>query len=431
MKIGITFDLRTEANSALGSANGAGTPGGPGSPGPHPAVGPTIIAGDGVGHAAASCNTAPGRDTIAAFAARLRDAQDSCEEFDSPRTIAALAAALESLGHEVLLLGDGPPLVESLLHGTRPDLVFNLAEGQGTSRTREARVPALLEMLGIPYTGSDPLTLAATLDKDCAKRLVQSHGVATPAWVLVPDGNIQPLQDQLDRLPRPWLAKPAFEGSSKGIFSLSVLQTRAELAEAVAQLHEAYQQPVLVEEFIEGEELTVAVLDDGRPDVLGMMRIVPRVAMPRFVYSLEVKRDYERLVRYECPAQLAPAIGQRVAAAALAAWHALGCRDVARFDFRLRDGVPYFLEVNPLPGLAPISSDLVILAEKVGLSYPELIGKIVASALRRSGQAGGPSTWHGDSGPPQAESAAGGPAGTAGSRPARDTWVSRAPARPA
>src|SRR6266511_5783979 len=104
---------------------------------------------------------------------------DFQEEFDSPATIEALAAVLRGLGHEVEKLGDGRRLLERLL-ADPPDLVFNLAEGQGVGRSREARVPAVLEMLGIPYTGSDPLTLAVTLDKDCAKRLVRSAGVAIP-----------------------------------------------------------------------------------------------------------------------------------------------------------------------------------------------------------------------------------------------------------
>ena len=106
---------------------------------------------------------------------------DAEEEFDSPETIRALAATIESLGHEVELLGDGEEAIGKLVAGYRPDLVFNIAEGRGAGRCREARLPAALEIFGIPYTGSDPLTLATTLDKDCAKKLVQAAGVATPS----------------------------------------------------------------------------------------------------------------------------------------------------------------------------------------------------------------------------------------------------------
>src|SRR5437660_946605 len=135
------------------------------------------------------------------------------EEFDSPATIEAIAAALLELGHEVELLGDGRELLERLLDDP-PDLVFNLAEGQGVSRTREARVPAVLEMLGIPFTGSDPLTLAVTLDKDAAKRLVQSAGVAVPRSKIF-DELAPSASKGSDVLP--CIVKPAWEGASKGI----------------------------------------------------------------------------------------------------------------------------------------------------------------------------------------------------------------------
>ena len=201
---------------------------------------------------------------------------DEEEEFDSPETIMALHSVLQELGHEVQLLGDGEELLHHLLEGQRPDLVLNIAEGRGSSRSREARVPAVLEMLGIPHTGSDPLTLAVTLDKDCAKRLVRDAGLATPAWVLV-DRELTPeLEQRLDRLSLPAFIKPAFEGSSKGILSSSLVYDRAELLDGVARLYDAYRQPILVEEFIDGEELTVGILGNDPPEVLGIMRVVPQ-----------------------------------------------------------------------------------------------------------------------------------------------------------
>jgi D-alanine-D-alanine ligase len=305
------------------------------------------------------------------------------EEFDSPETIAAIAAALESLGHEVELLGYGEPLLQRLLAGPRPDLVWNFAEGHGGGRSREARVPAVLEMLDIPYTGSDPLTLAATLDKDCAKRLVASAGVATPRWFLY-DGDAESIARHAADLKFPVFVKPAYEGSSKGILNSSILHDVDELQPALEQLREAYCQPVLVEEFIDGDELTVGLVGNGTPDVLGIMRVIPRAksAQP-FVYSLEVKRNWQQQVRYECPALLEPAETEAVNQAALAAWKALGCRDVARFDFRLRGGVPYFLETNPLPGLSPTSGDLVLLARQVDISHRDLVARILTATIRR------------------------------------------------
>ncbi len=308
---------------------------------------------------------------------------DEEEEFDSPETIMALHSVLQELGHEVQLLGDGEELLRHLLEGPRPDLVLNIAEGRGSSRSREARVPAVLEMLGVPHTGSDPLTLAITLDKDCAKRLVRDAGLATPAWVLVDRELTHDLERQLDRLPLPAFIKPAFEGSSKGILANSLVYDRAELLDGVSRLYDAYRQPILVEEFIDGEELTVGILGNDPPQVLGIMRVVPQNQSGPFVYSLEVKRDWEQRVRYECPARISPADTAAVRRAALGCWQALGCRDVSRLDFRLRDGVPYFLEANPLPGLSPFSGDLVLLAGYMGVEYRELIARIIEAASNR------------------------------------------------
>jgi D-alanine-D-alanine ligase len=316
---------------------------------------------------------------------------DVQEEFDSPATVEAIAAALRGLGHQVEKLGDGRELLERLL-ADPPDFVFNFAEGQGIGRCREARVPAVLEMLGIPYTGSDPLTLAATLDKDCAKRLVASAGVAVPAGVVIDppeaDAVLSTQYSVLRTLTFPVIVKPAWEGSSKGIRDKCLVDGASDLADMVGSLLQDYGQPVLVEEYIQGDELTVGVLGNAPPRVLGTMRVLPNEPVERFVYSLEVKRDYERQVRYECPARLPAAQAKAVEGAALSAYRALGCRDVARIDFRLRDGTPYFLEVNPLPGLNPDHSDLVILARGLGWTYDRLIGAIVQEALDRHARAG-------------------------------------------
>jgi D-alanine-D-alanine ligase len=311
---------------------------------------------------------------------------DHQEEFDSPVTIEAIAEVLRGMGHEVIPLGNGPAMVARLL-ADPPEFVFNFAEGVGTSRNREARVPAVCELLNIPHTGSDVLTLAATLDKDCARRLVASDGLP------VPRGRVLTMDQHLDEvdlkdLPFPLIVKPAWEGSSKGIRGKCVAEDERELASAVEFLRSSYPQPVLIEEFIEGEELTVGMIGNKNPHILGILRVLPLKATARFVYSLEVKRDYLNQVRYECPARLAPADVQRLETTARAVFRVLGCRDVARVDFRMRAGVPYFLEVNPLPGLNPESSDLVILARAVGWSYERLIGAILQAALERTGVAG-------------------------------------------
>jgi D-alanine-D-alanine ligase len=307
---------------------------------------------------------------------------DAQEEFDSPATIEAIAEVLRGLGHDVLTLGDGRELLERLL-AEPVDFVFNFAEGQGISRAREARVPAVLEMLGIPYTGSDPLTLAVTLDKEVAKRLVASAGVSVPAgFVIASDEDPRQVLER-HSVPCPAIVKPAWEGSSKGIRNKSLVNNATELLDVIASLRRDHRQPVLIEDFIEGDEMTVGMIGNDPPRIVGIMRVVPVSRTGRFVYSLEVKRDFRRQVRYECPAPLPPAVTLAVEEAARAAWRVLGCRDVARLDFRLRAGRPYFLEVNPLPGLHPLDSDLVIMGSMVGWSHARLVATIFEAAQTR------------------------------------------------
>jgi D-alanine-D-alanine ligase len=308
-------------------------------------------------------------------------ADDADEEFDSPHTIEAIAGVLRKQGHTVALLGDGREFLEKVL-AERPDLVFNFAEGTGVSRSREARVPAVLDMLGIPYTGSDPFTMAVTLDKDCAKKLVAAAGVAVPfSFALEPDAPLASVP--IESLKFPLVVKPAWEGSSKGIRTRCLVKHARELPDVVEPLRRAHPQTVLLEEYIEGDELTVGLLGNGTPQLLGIMRVVPNFAAEHFLYSLEIKREYKKLVTYECPPPFAQKTLDTIAQSARTAFRALACRDVARVDFRMRGGVPYFLEVNPLPGLNPDDSDLVIMAGLVGWSYDRLVSAIVEAALKR------------------------------------------------
>ena len=316
---------------------------------------------------------------------------DLHEEFDAPGTIRAIADALRGLGHEAVELGDGREFLEAILR-ERPDFVFNFAEGSGVSRNREARVPAVCEMLGVPYTGSDPLAMAVALEKDITRQLVAGAGLAVPRGLTISpprkpyDGDFAEFPPILLEagLDLPVIAKPVFEGSSKGIRSRCLVTRAEDLGPTVARLWADYGQAVLIEEFIAGDEVTVGVLGNDPPEVFGVMKISPKTPADHFVYSLEVKRDFRRLIDYECPAKLAPGLDQEVAEAALTVFDLLGCRDVARLDFRVRDGVPYFLEINPLPGLNPESSDLVIMAGLLGVTHAELVGRIVAAAVART-----------------------------------------------
>ncbi|MBI2869403.1 MAG: ATP-grasp domain-containing protein [Chloroflexi bacterium] len=307
--------------------------------------------------------------------------EDALAEYDCAETLGYLREAIEADGHTVVTLGGGRQMLENIL--ARPvDFVFNIAEGRGTWRSREAQVPGLLEMLDIPYSGSDPLTLAACLDKALTKQIVSLAGVATPAWTQVSTTG------QLERtdwasLPFPAIVKPVWEGSSKGIKLTSLADNPEQAAALARDILTEYRQPAIIEQFIAGDELTVGVVGNAPPEVIGVMRILPRQPSERFVYSIEVKRDWRALVEYECPARLPQAILDRVAGSSLAAFRALGCRDFARIDFRLgAGGRPYFLEINPLPGLGDYS-DLVIMAVKAGWSHRALIQAVLRAALGR------------------------------------------------
>jgi D-alanine-D-alanine ligase len=307
--------------------------------------------------------------------------EDALEEYDSQETVELIAASLEAGGHSVIMLGGGREFLDNILRH-KVELVFNIAEGRGNHRSREAQVPAILEMLGIPYTGSDPLCLTTCLDKPLAKKLVALEGVATPKWRLVAD------KDELENIywqgfNFPVIVKPAHEGSSKGIRLASVAEDAAQAQIEIARILDSYHQPVMVEEFVEGDEVTVGITGNRPPQVLGMMRILPRNRKGHFVYSLEVKRDYKNRVEYQCPAQLDNSIVEKIELSSLKVFRTLGCRDFARIDFRVGSGgVPYFIEINPLPGLGS-HSDLVIMAIKLGWTHVELVNAVLDAALKR------------------------------------------------
>jgi len=307
-------------------------------------------------------------------------AQDSEAEYDSPTTLQAIREAIASHGHEVVDLEATPDLPAQL--ATNPvDIVFNIAEGF-RGRNRESQVPALLELLDIPYTGSDPTTLSLALDKGLAKRIVTAVGVDTPAFQQMSTGR-ERLDKSLSRWPM--IVKPVAEGSSKGVIKKSVVHNEAELRAVVKELVERYQQPALVEEYILGREFTVGLLGERRPKVLPVMEIVFTDKQDKTpVYRFEDKLEANDRIRYDVPAKLEEAQLERVKSTARAIFMALGCRDVARIDFRLDDqGKLYFIECNPLPGLTPVWSDLVMIAGAEGMEYRTLIGEILNGAIRR------------------------------------------------
>jgi D-alanine-D-alanine ligase len=306
--------------------------------------------------------------------------EDREAEYDSPATLQAIREAIASWGHEVIDLEASPEL-PSVLASTPLDIVFNIAEGF-KGRNRESQVPAMLELLDIPYTGSDPATLSIALDKALAKKIVRQAGIHTPNFQLMVTGK-ERLNKEFTTFPL--IVKPVAEGSSKGVVSKSVCHSEAELREVVKEIASKYQQPALVEEYIGGREFTVGLLGERRPRVLPPMEIVfldKEEKTP--IYSFQHKLDWTDRIRYDAPAKLEPALLERLRTAARNSFMALGCRDVARIDFRMDDkGRIYFIECNPLPGLTPGWSDLVLIAAGAGMDYRGLIGEIMAPAIRR------------------------------------------------
>lgn len=311
-----------------------------------------------------------------------RDApEDAFEEYDPPETVEFIVSALEAKGHTVTKLGGGLEFVDTI-RCSEVDIVFNIAEGRGTYRSRESQVPSILEMLDIPYTGSDPQCLSICLDKPLVKKLLVSDGVNTPKWLIIANG-AELYQAAWDEFPFPAIIKPAYEGSSKGIRLDSIVNDPEQAIRTVQKLLAYYRQPVMVEEFINGDEITIGLMGNFPPKILGMMRILPCKKDSPFVYSVEVKRDWKALVDYECPACIENKIWNKLLDSSLKIFKSLGCRDFARVDFRVsRDSEPYFIEINPLPGLGSYS-DLVIMAIKMGWSHENLISTILDSALER------------------------------------------------
>ncbi len=305
---------------------------------------------------------------------------EDAAEFDKEETIAGIEAALRSLGHETDRIGHARALVKRLEAGDRWDAVFNICEGlRGVAR--EAQVPAILELYDVPYVFSDPLVLAMTLHKGMTKRVVRDAGVPTSDFCVYETAeDLRGL-----RFGAPFFVKPVAEGTGKGCSAKSIVRDPAALPGVCDALVARFGQPALVEPFLAGREFTVGITGTGRQArILASMEIVLLDNAEKGVYSYSNKDHYEdRVVYRPCDAARDPvaAAAERVA---LDAWRALGCRDGGRVDIRCDAAQsPLFLEVNPLAGLNPKDSDLVILARMAGIGYTEIIRRIMASAIAR------------------------------------------------
>lgn len=328
---------------------------------------------------------------------------DYWADLDSEHTLEAIAEAIRQREHTVTFL-EGDASLCNRLWEVKPDICFNICEGH-FGDSREAQVPAVLEMLRIPYTGSKVLTLALALDKPMTKRVLSYHGLPTPPFQVFERAD-EPLDPALTF---PLFVKPSRQGTGMGISALSIVHDKPQLKTQVAYLLEAYQEPVLVEQFIGGPDVTIGMVgnlvspvarrlpeDDESPRIVRGLRFLPPLEIglgdyaqeEAGLYTYHAKVDLADKLNYICPAPLTSDQVEELNWLAAATFRITGCLDVARVDFRLDEtegGQPYILEINPLPGLSPGISDLVIEAEAAGISHDQLINLILNQALKRYG----------------------------------------------
>lgn len=303
--------------------------------------------------------------------------EEETAEFDHPATIAAIEGALRTLGYETERIGHIRALAKRLVAGEKWDLVFNIAEGlRGFGR--EALIPALLEAYDIPYVFSDPLVLSLTLHKGMTKRVIRDLGIPTPEFTVVES----PEAIKRVALPFPLFAKPIAEGTGKGVTAASKITDSLELERVCLLLLETFRQPVLIEAFLPGREFTVGIIGTGREAfVPGVLEIHLTEKAEKEVYSYMNKEDWHGRIEYSLALD---EMAQLAGKTALASWRGLGCRDGGRVDLRAdANGIPHFVEVNPLAGLRPDHSDLPILCELAGMPYREMIAGMMRSAMKR------------------------------------------------
>jgi D-alanine-D-alanine ligase len=329
-------------------------------------------------------------------------ALDQWDDLDSESTVNALVDAIKAGGHECDFL-EGDDSLFDTVRKYRPEICFNICEGH-FGDSRESQVPAILEMLRIPYTGSKILTLALTLDKAMTKRVLTYHDLPTPPFQAFER------DDELlnDDMTFPLFVKPSREGTGMGVTSKSIVNNQEELREQVRYVIERYQQTALVEKYIEGREVTVGLVgnlirpaarrmpeDEDAPRIQAGLHFLPPMEVDLdpylesdVVYSGRLKVELADKLNYLCPAPIPDDLVKDLNWYTAAVFRVTGALDVSRVDFRLDihdDLKPYILEINPLPGLSPGISDLVIEAAAEGIEHTELVNMILDTALRRYG----------------------------------------------
>jgi D-alanine-D-alanine ligase len=326
---------------------------------------------------------------------------DALAEYDSAETVQALQEALQAGGHEVIRLEADETLLDSVRQ-VAPDICFNIAEGLH-GEARESHVPALLEMLGIPYTASKVLGHAISLDKAATKRIWRDSGLPTAPFQVFRHTD-EPLDPSLSF---PLFVKPVHEGTGMGINSNSVVLDEIELREQVQWVIETYRQPALVENYLPGREFTVGVIgnrllpgqasrnglyDERGYHVFPVLEIDSHHGVGGGLYNADAKSyvpEEQGAPLYLCPADIPHSLESELKKLAVAAFEAIGALDVSRVDFRLgQDGYPYLIEINTLPGLNPIASDICLMAQAEGMAYTRLINEILILAADRYAREG-------------------------------------------
>jgi len=298
-------------------------------------------------------------------------------ELDREETVQGVELAIQAAGHSTERIGNYRQLFQALSAGKRWDLVFNFCEGM-FGLAREALVPAILDAYRIPYTFSDPAVLAVSLQKALTKRVVRDAGVPTPDFHVVES----PADLSAVALRYPLFAKPIAEGTGKGITPNSKITSPTELERVCSELLKTYRQPVLVEEYLPGREFTTGIIGTGpKAEAIGTMEVILLDTADANAYTYLNKEYCDDRVRYELATG---SVGEECARVALGAWRALGARDAGRVDLRMdAGGRVSFIEANPLAGLHPIHSDLPIICGLVGVSFHELIRRVIESATSR------------------------------------------------
>ena len=329
-------------------------------------------------------------------------AEDQWDDLDSEKTANALVEAIRSGGHTCEFL-EGDITLYDTVRKFKPDICFNICEGH-FGDAREAQIPALLEMLRIPYTGSKVMTLSLALDKPMTKRVLHYHELPTPPFQVFERVD-EPINDDMTF---PMFVKPSHEGTGMGVSSKSIVRNEEELREQVSFVMGKYKQTALVEKFIEGREVTLGLVgnllgpaarrlpdDESAPRIWEGLEFLPpmEVDLKPFVdsdivYGNRLKVELADQLTYLCPAPLPQEFIDDLEWYTAAVFRVTGGRDVSRVDFRLDindNWKPYILEINPLPGLSPGISDLVIEAAAKGIDHAQLVNMILDTALKRYG----------------------------------------------